>query len=379
MADDVFLMMQALKTLGVSITPLSTPHSYQIEGVAGEFPIKKAEIFCGNSGTTMRSLTAMLALSSGNYTLTGVERMEQRPILDLVSGLQQLGADIRYLKQEGYPPLQIQAFHDTSVETIPCNGENSSQYLTGLLMACTRLNRKITIQVQGKLMSKSYVDMTLSLLKKFGCNTTVNALNYTIEPSSYLQGIDYIIEPDASSASYFLACAALNGTITVNNIGTTSLQGDKNFALVLEKMGAKVKYSETMITVAAADTLQALTINMEDMPDSAMTLAVLCLFATGVSCIQGISTWKLKETDRLQAMQTELTKLGAKVEITADSITIIPPDKINSGVAIDTYDDHRMAMSFSLVAAAGVEITINDYRCVEKTFANYFEVFSRVC
>ncbi len=378
-AEDVRLMIHALQQLGVAIVPLNKPHSYRILGCDGVFPIKTAQLFCGNSGTTMRMLTALLSLMSGEYTLIGTERMKHRPIGDLVDSLRQLGADITYLERVGYPPLSIGPFRDRATAEISCSGKDSSQYLTGLLMALSAMSRNGVIRVKDGLRSKSYVDMTLSLLSKFGCAVICEDLHYTLKSARPLQAIEYTIEPDASSASYFLACAALNGCVTINNMGKNSLQGDKNFAAILEKMGAEVVYHHNAITVRAHTALKAININMENMPDAAMTLAVLCLFAEGTSHISGIGTWKIKETDRLHAIQTELIKLGAKILTSDDTITITPPQKLNEGVAIDTYDDHRMAMSFSLVAAAGVEVVINHYRCVGKTFANYFNLFQQLC
>lgn len=378
-SEDVRLMIQALEQLGVAIVPLNKPHSYRILGCDGVFPVKTAQLFCGNSGTTMRMLTALLSLLSGEYTLIGTERMKHRPIGDLVDSLKQLGADIRYLEHLGYPPLFIGPFRDRAITEISCSGKDSSQYLTGLLMALSAMSREGVIRVKDGLRSKSYVDMTISLLGKFGCTVICDDLHYTLKSTTPLQAIEYTIEPDASSASYFLACAALNGSVTINNMGKNSLQGDKNFAAILEKMGAEVIYRDNAITVRAHKALKAININMENMPDAAMTLAVLCLFAEGTSHISGIGTWKIKETNRLHAMQTELIKLGAKIITSDEAITITPPQKLNEGVAIDTYDDHRMAMSFSLVAAAGIQVIINHYRCVNKTFANYFNVFQQLC
>lgn len=379
LSEDVQLMMQAIQQLGVTITPLSTPHSYHIVGCGGVFPVKSAQIFCGNSGTTIRMLTALLSLLPGKYILTGTERMKHRPIQDLADSLRQLGADITYLERIGYPPLSIGSFKDSLVSTITCSGKDSSQYLTGLLIALSAINREVVIQVKEGLRSKSYVNMTMDILAQFGREVMNKDFNYNLNSIVPLKAIEYTIEPDASSASYFLACAALNGSVTINGIGKNSLQGDKDFALILSAMGAEVIYEDNAITVKADKPLKAIHVNMESMPDAAMTLAVLCLFAEGTSHISGIGTWKIKETNRLHAMQSELIKLGAKVSISDDAITIRPPQKINSGVAIDTYDDHRMAMSFSLLAAYGIEVTINHYRCVGKTFANYFNVFQRLC
>jgi 3-phosphoshikimate 1-carboxyvinyltransferase len=388
-AEDVVLMMEALKKLGVSITRLGTQDchdelqhsgvsSYKIIGCNGVFPVKLASIFCGNSGTSIRFLTAMLSLMSGEYELTGIQRMKERPIHDLVAALKQVGADINYAENDGYPPLQTGVFRDNKAQTINISGKVSSQYLTGMLMAFPLLKRRVTIRIQDELISKPYIDITIALMQKFGCPVEINGNDYTINPITSLQAIEYTIEPDASSASYFLALGAIKGNITINNLNHASLQGDKNFAKTLSLMGANVDYQTNSINVKA-NNIKPININMERMPDVAMTLAVMALFADGPSTISGIKSWKVKETDRILAMFNELTKLGAKVAITDDSITITPPLQIISDVAIDTYNDHRMAMCFSLIAAYGIPVKINDYQCVGKTFANYFDLFKQIC
>jgi 3-phosphoshikimate 1-carboxyvinyltransferase len=388
-AEDVVLMMEALKKLGVSITRLGTQDchdelqhsgvsSYKIIGCNGVFPVKLASIFCGNSGTSIRFLTAMLSLMSGEYELTGIQRMKERPIHDLVAALKQVGADINYAENDGYPPLQTGVFRDNKAQTINISGKVSSQYLTGMLMAFPLLKRRVTIRIQDELISKPYIDITIALMQKFGCPVEINGNDYTINPITSLQAIEYTIEPDASSASYFLALGAIKGNITINNLNHASLQGDKNFAKTLSLMGANVDYQTNSIKVIAHN-IHPININMESMPDVAMTLAVMALFADGPSTISGIKSWKVKETDRILAMFNELTKLGAKVAITDDSITITPPLQIISDIAIDTYNDHRMAMCFSLIAAYGIPVKINDYQCVGKTFANYFDLFKQIC
>lgn len=382
--DDVNLMLIALKQLGVKITLISTNYtnnssSYAIEGAQGVFNTKSATIFCENSGTCMRFLTAILALQpQAKYTLTGIKRMEERPIIDLINGLSQLGANITYIKNPGYPPLIINDFKYNHTKSIIISGKTSSQYLTGLLMAIATNKLNVTISIADDLISKSYANITIDILTKFGAKIIANNMSYTNLPSN-LQAIEYTIEPDASSASYFLAIGALAGTIQVNNLSEHSIQGDKNFAKVLKQMGAVVEYLPNAIKVSKAPYLNAININMQDMPDTAMTLAVVCLFALGTSTITGISSWQFKETNRLQAMYNELTKLGAMVTFDLDSITITPPKHIKHNVSIDTYNDHRMAMAFSIVASTGVSITINNYKCVNKTFANYFELFKQCC
>ncbi len=380
-AEDVVLMLEALTTLGVIIQKISHKDnlsSYKISGGNGVFPVKNASIFCGNSGTSIRFLTSMLAFMDGQYELTGIERMKERPISDLVEAIQMVGADITYSENIGYPPLNTGMFIDNKIAVINISGRVSSQYLTGLLMALPLLRRKITVSIKDELISKPYIDITVAIMQKFGCHIEINGSDYTINPIEYLKAVEYTIEPDASSASYFLALGAIRGDITINNLSNNSLQGDKEFAKCLDIMGAEVSYQTNAINVRSKF-IKPININMEAMPDVAMTLAVLALFAHGTSVITGIRSWKVKETDRILAMYTELTKLGASVSITDDSIEISPPAKINPDVAIDTYNDHRMAMCFSLVVAYGVPVTIREYQCVGKTFANYFDIFKQIC
>lgn len=405
-SEDVALMLKALECLGGIAKDISvsndvrvkdmasgshvTAKSYEIHGCGGAFPNKNAEIFCGNSGTTIRFLGAILAVMDGSYVLDGVKRMHERPIKDLVAALTQIGADITYLKNNGYPPLKTLPFVDNRIDKISISGKISSQYLTGVLLASSLLKREVTIEVYDELISKPYVDITLALLAKFGVkiDSSNTENSYIIDTSlvnNSLTGIEYTVEPDASSASYFLALGAITGDVAVNNLSANSLQGDRNFAKVLQLMGADVVYNDNNIRVRPGEVMQkthkltAIEINMEDMPDVAMTIAVMALFADGTTTITGIHSWKVKETDRLVAIRNELTKLGAKVSITDSSISITPSATINHNVAIDTYNDHRIAMCFSLIAAYGVAVTIKDYECVNKTFPNYFKLFQEIC
>lgn len=382
-SEDVSLMLEGLKLLGIEITKIATAKngcsSYKIIGCHGVIPNPEAEVFLGNSGTSIRFLTAMLALQKhGKYHLTGIQRMKERPIKDLGVALEQVGVKINYLENKGYPPLVVGEFEDNEQTEIQISGSVSSQFLTGLLMALPSLKREVSICIIDKLISKPYVSITTELLTKFGIEVkNNNDQKFTLMANNGLQAIpEYTVEPDASSASYFQAMGAINGEVTINSLGLSSLQGDKNFATVLAKMGADVVYHNNQIKVCAIKKpLQAININMEDMPDVAMTIAVLAMYADGTTNISGISSWKVKETDRILAMYNELVKLGAVVNYTNDSISITPPSQIKQGVAIDTYNDHRMAMCFSLLAVMGNDITINNYECVGKTFANYFEVF----
>ena len=381
-SEDVCLMIEALSKLGVLITKVKTTHlgsSYRIVGCNGQFIKNEGEIFCGNSGTTMRFLTACLSLMSGNWILTGIDRMYERPILDLIDALTPLGVQIRFLQNNDYPPLEVMQFKDTKITCISISGKTSSQYLTGVLMALPLLKRHMTVSIYDEIISRPYIEMTIMLLSMFGVVVVRQDSNtYMIKGDSCLSGIEYTVEPDASSASYFLAMGAISGNITINNLSNDSLQGDKNFAHILAQMGAVVKYGDNFITVQAG-TLSGIDINMEDMPDVAMTLAIVALFANGITTISGISNWKIKETNRILAMHNELAKLGAKIIIASNSITIIPSSIIRSNPSIDTYSDHRMAMCFSIIAVAGISVTIKGYECVGKTFSNYYDLFNQVC
>lgn len=383
--EDVQLMLAALGTLGVKIEKIAVADngcsSYKIHGCGANILEANAELFLGNSGTSIRFLTAMLALCDGNYTMTGIERMKERPIKDLIDALSMLGAKISYLENNGYPPIKTAPFIDNAIPEIAISGKISSQYLTGILMALPLLKRDIKVRIIDELISRPYVDITIALLKKFGIIVTeveTNVFMVMANKDGY-NAVEYIVEPDASSASYFLAMAAINGYVKINHLSEHSLQGDKNFAKTLKMMGADVHYADDYIE-CRSNKLQAINVNMEDMPDVAMTIAVLAAFTDfGTTTISGISSWKVKETDRLQAIYNELTKLGVEVSYTNDSISVrSAKDNLKQNIGIDTYNDHRMAMCFSLVAVAGHDVVINDYRCVGKTFANYFDIFEKI-
>lgn len=382
-SEDVQLMLSALKQLGVGVVRLQSSAfgaSYEITGCGGYFPVATAQVFCGNSGTSIRFLAAALAFAAkdgASYQLAGIERMKERPIGDLVSGLRQLGANIIYLEQDGFPPIQIERFTDNQHQTIKISGRVSSQFLTGVLMALPLLGREVEVQVIDGLISEPYVEITLALIKLFGVEITHDGSGCYKVHSGGLKAITYTVEPDASSASYFLAMGAIQGDITIEHLSKASLQGDKNFAHVLHQMGAKVSYLPDAIVVKTGK-LTGITVNMNDMPDVAMTIAMVALFATGTTVITGIESWRVKETNRLEAMYNELTRLGASVEITEASISITPPRQLNENVSIRTYNDHRMAMCFSL-AAFRVAVSIEDVECVNKTFAGYFTLFKQLC
>ncbi|MBV1790569.1 3-phosphoshikimate 1-carboxyvinyltransferase [Marinobacterium sp. D7] len=377
-SDDVRHMLNALTLLGVRYELAEDRRSCKVQGVAGPFKADKAELFLGNAGTAMRPLTAALCLGQGEFTLTGEPRMYERPIRDLVDALRPLGADIEYLGDEGFPPLRINARGLNGGE-VSIKGNISSQFLTALLMAAPLAGQDLTIVVDGELVSKPYIDITLHSMKLFGVEVVNdNYQRFIIKAGqTYRSPGEVMVEGDASSASYFLAAAAIaGGTVRVYGIGSDSVQGDKAFAEVLGKMGARVSYGPTWVEVTKGK-LNGVDLDLNAIPDAAMTIATTALFANGPTAIRNVYNWRVKETDRLAAMATELRKVGAEVVEGEDFIEITPPAEIRSA-AIDTYDDHRMAMCFSLAAFGNAPITINDPGCTRKTFPEYFELFKQI-
>ncbi|GJN29745.1 hypothetical protein PR202_gb18063 [Eleusine coracana subsp. coracana] len=390
-SEDVHYMLGALKTLGLSVEADKAAKRAVVVGCGGKFPVEKdakeeVQLFLGNAGTAMRPLTAAVTAAGGNatYVLDGVPRMRERPIGDLVVGLKQLGADVDCFLGTDCPPVRVKGIGGLPGGKVKLSGSISSQYLSALLMAAPLALGDVEIEIIDKLISIPYVEMTLRLMERFG----VKAEHSDSWDRFYIKGgqkykspKNAYVEGDASSASYFLAGAAITGgTVTVEGCGTTSLQGDVKFAEVLEMMGAKVTWTETSVTVTGPPRepfgrkhLKAIDVNMNKMPDVAMTLAVVALFADGPTAIRDVASWRVKETERMVAIRTELTKLGASVEEGPDYCIITPPEKLNV-TAIDTYDDHRMAMAFSLVACADVPVTIRDPGCTRKTFPDYFDV-----
>lgn len=380
-SDDTAHMLDALRKLGVAWERRGQSDDYVVQGVGGPFLIKQADLFLGNAGTAFRPLTAVLALCKGHYLLHGVPRMHERPIGDLVDALRQLGADIRYLGNEGYPPLEIVQSELSGDGTVRVRGNVSSQFLTALLMALPLTGRPMTVEVVGELISKPYVEITLNLMRRFGVEVEREGWQrFRIPGGAQYRSPGVIhVEGDASSASYFLAAAAIaGGPVRVEGIGRQSIQGDVRFVEVLERMGATVTMDDNWVEARGpGGKLRALDADLNHIPDAAMTAAVLALFADGPSTLRNIASWRVKETDRLAAMATELRKVGAVVEEGADYLRIEPPAQLRSA-AIDTYDDHRMAMCFSLVALGGVPVRINDPECVNKTFPEYFRVFAQL-
>jgi len=381
-SDDTRVMLDALRALGVGVARVSDSDDYEITGVGGAFPVKQAELFLGNAGTAFRSLTAACALSGGEYVLKGVARMHERPIGDLVDALRRLGARIDYLGQEGFPPLKIHPA-ELAGDATEVRGNVSSQFLTGLLMALPLRQRNTTIEVVGELISKPYIGITLAMLRRFGVEIARDGWQRFGVPAAarYQSPGEIWVEGDASSASYFLAAGAIGGgPVRVQGVGRDSVQGDVRFADALAKMGAQIDMGPNWIEASAPKNgrLKAIDLDCNAIPDAAMTLAVAALFADGVTTLRNIASWRVKETDRIAAMATELRKVGATVEEGADFIRITPPEKLVPNAVIDTYDDHRMAMCLSLVTLGGVPVRINDPACVNKTFPEYFRIFAGI-
>ena len=381
-ADDTICMLNALKVLGVSISQ-TDENDYFVQGVGGQFPIRETDLFLGNAGTAYRPLTAVLSLMQGHYRLYGTSRMYERPVEDLVDALRQLGSDITYLEKDGFPPLEIKAA-EVQADSLAVRGDVSSQYLTSLLIASPLIGGMLTIEVIGKLISRPYIDLTLGLMSRFGVEIEQNGLRHFVSHKgfNYISPGEIFVEGDASSASYFLAAGAISGgPVRVEGIGRNSLQGDVLFIKALEEMGACILQGDNWIEVRAPQSgrLTAINIDCNHIPDAAMTLAVVALFADGITMLKNIASWRVKETDRLFAMATELRKLGAAVDEGPDFLRITPPidGNITPLVAINTYNDHRMAMCFSLVSL-GAPVRINDPACVSKTFPNYFSKFAEI-
>ncbi len=377
-SDDIRHMLGALKLLGVNVTLNEERTVATVEGVGGVFKTPSAPLFLGNAGTAYRPLTAVLAAVSGEYELIGEPRMEERPIGHLVDALQTLGGDVTYTKHKDYPPLKIVGGQINGGE-VEIDGSISSQFLTALLMAAPLFNGDTNITIKGTLVSKPYIDITLGVMARFGIDVEhSDYVTFNVKGGQQYQSVERImVEGDASSASYFVAAAAIaGGEIEIKGVGAKSVQGDIGFAKVMEQVGAKIDWYDERLVVRKGE-LNGVDIDANAIPDAAMTLATVALFAKGKTAIRNIYNWRVKETDRLYAMATELRKVGAEVVEGEDFIEITPPEHFND-VAIDTYDDHRIAMCFAMVAVGGKPITINDPKCTYKTFPTFFNVLASV-
>lgn len=395
-SDDTFVMLNALTQLGVNWQQEESTQNYTVQGTAGKFPQHHADLFMGNAGTAIRPLVAALAVLGGDYTMHGVARMHERPIGDLVEALNEIGAQITYTGEQGFPPLYIRTgrIHGQKIRV---NGSVSSQFLTALLMAAPLIAKAqkmdVEIELIGELISKPYIDITLNLMQRFGVQVSRDGWQkFTIQAEQeYISpGIIYV-EGDASSASYFLAAGAIaGGPVRVEGVGQHSIQGDIRFAQALEAMGATITYGDNWIEAesnsnsnsVSHNQLKAIDMDFNHIPDAAMTIAIAALYADGQTTLRNIASWRVKETDRITAMATELRKLGALVEEGQDYLKITPPENLLPA-NIDTYDDHRMAMCFALASLdsaqrRGAHIRINDPQCVAKTFPAFFETFATI-
>ena len=379
-ADDTERMLESLTKLGVKVT--ADGDTAVIEGAGGFFPVKSAQLFIGNAGTAARTLTAALAFAGGHYRLDGIERMRERPIGDLLAALRTLGADVTCEIKEGFLPLVFRPAVPVG-RRVSVRGNVSSQYLTALLLTAPLIapEEGLEITVEGELISRPYIDITLAMMKTFGADVTVTKKGFRVAKGGYCAQEDYAVEGDASGASYFLALGALTGgPIRVEGVGRNALQGDAAFADVLEQMGAVITRGDRYIeaSLSAGKVLKGITLDCTKIPDAAMTLVPMALKTEGPVRLTGIASWRVKETDRIAAMAAEMKKFGAKVASGPDWIEVERGATVAENVEVATYDDHRMAMSFSLAAAAGVPVVIKDPGCTAKTYPAYFDEFFRI-
>lgn len=381
-SDDTRYMIEALKKLGNKI------EVNEVEKTVFVIPNKEriwntVELFVGNAGTAMRFLPTYIATGTGEVVLTGIERMKERPIRDLVEALEQVNVKIEYMEKDGFPPIKIIA-EGLNGGKIKIKGDKSSQYITSILLSAPYSKKPIELEIIGDLVSIPYVEITKKMMEDFGVSIVNNGYkNFVLNPNSYNKTDSYIIEGDCSSASYFFAMSAIaKSKIKLNNIKLDSIQGDIKFLDVLKNMGVEVIGNDTnSVTVSCNDIVRGISVDMKHISDTAQTLSVVALFAKGPTEIKNVYNMRIKETDRIRACYNELTKLGAKVIEKEDGLIIYPKenwDEYNKNILIDTYDDHRMAMSFSLAGLNIENVKINDPMCVTKTFPNYFDEFEKI-
>jgi 3-phosphoshikimate 1-carboxyvinyltransferase len=384
-AEDTRVMLESLARLGFELDIDQHAGTVRVHGRGGRIDKDHAELFCGNSGTTIRFLTALCALGKGTFTLDGVARMRQRPIGALTGLLKQLGARVTHSPEaEGFPPVQVHA-DGLAGGIMRYGNEASSQFLSAILMVAPYARHEVRIDLEPNQQSWPYVAMTMQLMDHFGVTPELirdpktHEPKQIIVPQHHYRATDYAIEPDASNASYFLAAATISpgSKVTIEGLGKRSLQGDIGFADVLHKMGTSLIFGKDFITMRGTDELEGIEIDLADMPDMVQTLAVVALFARGPTTIRGIESLRVKETDRVAALKNELTKLGAAVDASEHELKITPPTKITPA-AIDTYDDHRMAMSFAVAGTKVSGVTIRDVECVNKTYPQFFEALNRL-
>jgi 3-phosphoshikimate 1-carboxyvinyltransferase len=369
-SDDTRAMIEALPRLGIPVEHDRANATVQVVGCGGRLPATKADLFVGNSGTTIRFLTAMLSLGQGTYRLDGTPRMRERPIGDLLDALQKLGADVMSEQASGCPPVIVRG-RGLAGGRATVAGDISSQFLSGLLMAAPYAAAAVELVVEGPLVSRPYVEMTRAVMRSFGVTIAVERpCRFTIAAPQHYHARHYAVEPDASAASYFFAAAAITrGEVTVEGLSRDSLQGDVAFCDCLERMGCQIQYEPDEITVAGGP-LRGIDADMNAISDTVQTLAAVALFAEGPTTIGGVAHIRHKETDRIHALAIELRKLGARVEERDDGLKITPGPL--RGAEIDTYDDHRMAMSVALVGLKVPGVVIRDPGCTAKTYPNFF-------
>ncbi|BBO33493.1 3-phosphoshikimate 1-carboxyvinyltransferase [Lacipirellula parvula] len=376
-SEDTHVMIAALQQLGIAVEVSDHGRTLRVAGCGGKIPAKSAELFIANSGTSMRFLTAMATIGHGAYKLDGIARMRERPIGDLVSSLRQLGVQIEALGANECPPVAVTASGLPGGEA-SIRGDVSSQFLSGLLMAAPYAQQPITLKVSGTLVSIPYVDMTIKVMESFGAAATATSdyAKISVSNGQQYRGIEYAIEPDASAASYYFALAAITGgRITVENLSRASLQGDVEFCDCLAQMGASVEYGPDSITVQGGK-LHGIDVDMNGISDTVQTLSVVALFADGPTRMRNVAHIRHKETDRIGATACELRKLGATVDETEDGLTVHPGTL--RGAAIDTYNDHRMAMSFALAGLRTPGVVIRNPGCTSKTYPEFFEDLARL-
>lgn len=379
LSDDTRYMMEALEKLGVELD--YDGDNFIVNGLDHLFNLpetldKPLELILGNAGTVLRPLVALLSVSHGKFLLTGQERMLERPIGGLVDALRELDLQVDYLNFEGYPPVMVTGKAPTG-DTVHVDGTVSSQFISALLMMAPMLESALEIVIKGELISKPYVDMTLNLMESYGARITRQGHErFIVQSGGYTSPGSYLVEGDATAATYFMAAAAVGGHVKINGLGKNSLQGDIKFIGVLRDMGATINLEEDYVEVFKSD-LHGIDVDMNDMPDAAMTLVPLALFASSPVSIRNIASWRVKETDRIEAMVMEMMKLGVQIDYGYDFITIDGSTKNEGPVEFDTYTDHRMAMCLALVALDR-DVTINDPHVTNKTFPRYFDMLKSI-
>ena len=371
-SEDTRWMIEGLQRLGLKIDVNRSSQTLRVSGTSGQIPSQRTDLFAGNSGTTIRFLTALLAAANGHFQLDGVARMRQRPIGDLVNALNQLGTNAWCTNSNDCPPVQIESA-GLSGGTASVRGDISSQFLSALLMAAPYAKSPVQVHVEGELVSQPYVSMTLKVMEAFGVKTINHSMQrFEIHAPDCYRSREYEIEPDATAASYFFAAAAITGgVVTVDGLSREhSLQGDVQFCSCLEQMGCQVTSTENQITVQGGD-LRGLDVDMNGISDTVQTLAAVALFANGPTSIRNVGHIRHKETDRIGNLAIELRKLGARVDERDDGLRIIPGPLQSAEVR--TYDDHRMAMSLALVGLRVPAVVILEPECTAKTYPEYFQ------